>query len=128
MCTKVNDFSLTPKQERFVAEYLQTGNLTQSAEKVGVSKGAVYKWLNRGLADVISERQKQVVELAVKTMQTATLKATQFLLEVMQNDKNSISDRLKAADLLTRNGLKAYEQNQTELLADIEMKLEELTK
>ena len=47
MTTKVHAF--TPKQESFIAEYLQTGNITQAAKKAGVSKKAVYKWLNNGL-------------------------------------------------------------------------------
>lgn len=125
MNTKVN--ALTPKQERFVTEYLQSGNLTESAKKAKVSKNAVYRWYEKGLADVISARQKKIADNSIKTMQTATLKATQFLVEVLQNEKLTISDRLRAADLLTRNGLKAWETDKLQTLAEIETELKRLT-
>ena len=125
MNTKVD--ALTPKQERFVTEYLQSGNLTESAKKAKVSKNAVYRWYEKGLADVISARQKKIADNSIKTMQTATLKATQFLVKVLQNEKLTISDRLRAADLLTRNGLKAWETDKLQTLADIETELKRLT-
>lgn len=124
MTTKVHAF--TPKQESFIAEYLQTGNVTQAAKKAGVSKKAVYKWLNNGLEEEIAERQKKIADKAIKQMQTATVEATNYLLSVVKNEQSPSSEKLKAADLLTRNGLKAFESDRLALLADLENKLEEL--
>ena len=124
MTTKVHGFK--PKQEKFISEYLQTGNVTQSAKAAGVSKKAVYKWLHSGLKEEIESRQKEIAENAIKTMQTATLEATQYLLEVLRNAQSPPSDKMKAADLLTRNGLKAWESDRLTMLADLEQKLEEL--
>lgn len=124
MNTKVHAFS--PKQEKFIAEYLQTGNITQSANKAGVSKRAVYKWLHNGLEAEIAERQKKIADNAMKQMQTATLEATEYLVSVVRNAQSPPSDRLRAADLLTRNGLKAWESDRLAMLADLESKLEEI--
>lgn len=125
MSTKVH--GITPKQEKFISEYLQNGNVTQAAKVAGVSKRAVYKWLHNGLNEEIEGRQKKIAESAIKTMQTATLEATQYLLEVLRNAQSPPSDKMKAADLLTRNGLKAWESDRLTMLADLESKLEELT-
>ena len=125
MNTKVHGFS--PKQEIFIAEYLQTGNITQSAKKANVSKRAVYKWLHNGLENEIAERQKKIADNAMKQMQTATVEATEYLLSVVRNAQSPPNDRLRAADLLTRNGLKAWESDRLTMLADLENKLEELT-
>ena len=124
MTTKVHAF--TPKQESFIAEYLQTGNITQAAKKAGVSKKAVYRWLKNGLEEEIAERQKKIADKAIKQMQTATVEATNYLLEVVRDKQSPSSEKLKAADLLTRNGLKAFESDRLALLADLENKLEEL--
>lgn len=124
MTTKVHAF--TPKQESFIAEYLQTGNVTQAAKKAGVSKKAVYRWLKNGLEEEIAERQKKIADKAIKQMQTATVEATNYLLSVVKNEQSPSSEKLKAADLLTRNGLKAFESDRLALLADLENKLEEL--
>lgn len=125
MTTKVHAF--TPKQESFIAEYLQTGNITQAAKKAGVSKKAVYRWLKDGLEEEIAERQKKIADKAIKQMQTATVEATNYLLEVVRDKQSPSSEKLKAADLLTRNGLKAFESDRLALLADLENKLEELS-
>lgn len=125
MTTKVNAFS--PKQESFIAEYLQTGNVTQAAKKAGVTKKAVYRWLKNGLEEEIAERQKKIADKAIKQMQTATVEATNYLLSVVKNEQSPSSEKLKAADLLTRNGLKAFESDRLALLADLENKLEELS-
>lgn len=124
MTTKVNAFS--PKQESFIAEYLQTGNVTQAAKKAGVSKKAVYRWLKNGLEEEIAERQKKIADNAMKQMQTATVEATNYLLEVVRDKQAPPNEKLKAADLLTRNGLKAFESDRLTMLADLENKLEEL--
>lgn len=125
MTTKVHAF--TPKQESFIAEYLQTGNITQAAKKAGVTKKAVYRWLKNGLEEEIAERQKKIADKAIKQMQTATVEATNYLLSVVKNEQSPSSEKLKAADLLTRNGLKAFESDRLALLADLENKLEELS-
>ncbi len=124
MTTKVHAF--TPKQESFIAEYLQTGNVTQAAKKAGVSKKAVYRWLKNGLEEEIAERQKKIADKAIKQMQTATVEATNYLLEVVRDKQAPPNEKLKAADLLTRNGLKAFESDRLTMLADLENKLEEL--
>ena len=125
MTTKVNAFS--PKQEIFISEYLLSGNITKSAKKAGVTKKSVYKWLNSGLEAEILERQKKIADSAIKMMQTATTEATEYLLTVLRDANASTTDKIKAADLLTRNGMKAYEADKLTVLADIEKKLEELT-
>lgn len=125
MTTKIHAF--TPKQESFIAEYLQSGNITQSAKKAGVSKKAVYKWLNNGLEAEIADRQKKIADNAMKQMQTATVEATDYLLSVLRNAQSPPNEKLKAADLLTRNGLKAFESDRLTMLADLENKLEELS-
>lgn len=125
MTTKVHAF--TPKQESFIAEYLQTGNVTQAAKKAGVSKKAVYKWLNNGLEAEIADRQKKIADNAIMLMQTATAEATKYLLSVVKDSQAPPNERIKSADLLTRNGLKAFESERLAMLADIENKLEELS-
>ncbi|MBR4386612.1 MAG: terminase small subunit [Treponema sp.] len=125
METKINVFS--PKQENFISEYLQSGNITQAAKKAGVTKKAVYRWLKNGLEEEIAERQKKIADKAIKQMQTATVEATNYLLSVVKNEQSPSSEKLKAADLLTRNGLKAFESDRLALLADLENKLEELS-
>ena len=125
MTTKGNVF--TPKQEQFIFEYMQTGSITQSVKKVHVSKKTVYRWLRNGLEEEIEQRQKKVADNAIMQMQTATVEATKYLLSVVKDSQAPPSERIKSADLLTRNGLKAFESERLAMLADIENKLEELS-
>ena len=125
MTTKIHAFS--PKQELFISEYLQSGNIAQAARKAGTSKRSVYKWLKNGLEEEIAERQRKIADYAMKLMQTATTEATQYLLEVVRDKQAPPSEKLKAADLLTRNGIKAFESDKLSLLAELENKLEDLT-
>ena len=126
------DMKLTPKQEKFVDFYIETGNACEAARKAGYSKGSITdasEWLNSKksekykpyLDDAIKARQAEI-----KSERTADITETmEFLTAVMRGEVmeqvvvvegtgdgcsearlvESVADRTKAADhILKRYG------------------------
>ena len=128
------EMKLTPKQEKFVDAYIETGNACESARRAGYGRGSIKdapNWLNpkkhqfkQCLDDAIKVRQAEI-----KSARTATItEVMEYLTSVLRGEVTeevvvvegvgdgcsearlmekgpSISDRTKAADhILKRYG------------------------
>ena len=147
------DMKLTPKQEKFVDFFIETGNACEAARKAGYSKGSITdasEWLNPKK----SEKYKPYLDEAIKARQaeikserTADItEVMEFLTSVMRGEITeqvvvvegngdgcsearlvekppSVADRTKAADHI----LKRYGRPPKLEEMEMEKRIEKLT-
>lgn len=96
--TLIND-----RQNRFVCEYLKTGNATESAIQAGYSKKTAYSIGQRLLKNV--EIMKNIEEHREKISQETQLSVSEIVKEIrcMALNAETESNRLKAYDMLMKH-------------------------
>lgn len=144
------DMKLTPKQERFVDAFIETGNACEAARKAGYSKGSITdasEWLNPKksekykpyLDDAIKARQAEI-----KSERTADItEVMEYLTSVMRGEAKdfvvvvegcgvgcsearliekppSIADRNKAADSILKRYGRPPKMEEEELRLKVE--------
>ncbi|MAH48731.1 terminase [Candidatus Pacearchaeota archaeon] len=97
---------LTPRQAAFCADYLITGNATQSAITVGYSKRTAYSQGGRLLKNV--EVVKRLEKFKAKVLDEAVITKTQVLEEIRDIALANVqtitaSDKLAALDKLCKH-------------------------
>jgi phage terminase small subunit len=93
---------LTPKQEKFVQEYLIDLNATQAAIRAGYSKKTARQIATQHLSKLhIQEAVARHMAEIAKGLIAAQEEVLQYLTRVMRGqEKALVSDRLRAAELL----------------------------
>lgn len=90
---------MTEKQKRFANEYIGTLNIVQAAKKAGYSQSAGYKLIkNEEIKEYID---KKLIELN-EVIQSDSKRIIETITAIMENEKASNKDRLKAAEILTK--------------------------
>lgn len=87
---------MTPKQSRFIDEYLQDFNATQAAIRAGYSEKMAYSigWENTRKPEIAAEIERRVESLAMGANERLV-----SLAEIARYGKRD-SDRLRAIELL----------------------------
>jgi len=103
---------MTEQQKRFAEYYASEPNATASAIKAGYSKKSARSQgqrllTNDDILDYIQELQEQPEELRIASLRE--VKA--FWSEIMNDDEQKVSDRLKASELLAKSAGAFAEQN-----------------
>lgn len=95
---------MTPKQERFIAEYLADCNGTQAAIRAGYSQktaGAIAEKLLKK-AEI-----RQAIDTAMKQREDALIATREerqkFWTETLRNEEEDMKHRLKASELLGKS-------------------------
>lgn len=114
------------KQIDFIFAMIETGNISKSCKMANITETTGIKYLKNGLQEDINLIRKQKIEENFKVLEFASIKATETILEVL-NDKNcSPTVRLNASKLILDYGLKVREQTQIiERLNNIERNVAE---
>lgn len=95
---------MTPKQERFVAEYLLCLNATQAAIRAGYSAKTASKIGSENLQKPeISEAIKKALEEKNNALIASRSERQAFWSEVMRDEDSRLADRLKASELLGKS-------------------------
>lgn len=99
---------LTPKQQRFVDHYLETGNATEAARLAGYSGSdntlrsmGGENLLKPAIASAIKERQKDTAEKRIASGE----EVLKFLSGVMLGTQEASPQQLRAAELLGKRWL-----------------------
>lgn len=117
---------LTPVEERFIAEYVKTGNIRESAKKAGCEgKGSII--LNK---PNVQKRIKKIMrQLEKQTMATAT-EVMEYFTAVMRGEipdqfglDASLADRTKAAQELAKRTVDIENRQQGKADSTVEIKL-----
>lgn len=117
---------LTPAEERFLAEYIKTGNLSQSVKKSGY-QGSGSALLNQ--PNIQARIKKIMRKLEKQTMATAT-EVMEYFTAVMRGEiadqfglEASIADRTKAAQELAKRTVDIENREKGKADSMVEIKL-----
>ena len=100
------------KQTEFILALLQTDNISKSAKIAGISEITAHKWLKTSLKDDINKLRKIYIENNLKRLEFASIKATETLIDILQDENCSKSVKLSSAKLIIEYTLKAREQDE----------------
>jgi len=108
---KKKDNSLNPKQERFVEEYLKSGNASKAKETAGYSKNTPVTDIlnNPKISNSIEEHRKELWE----DFKEYSQEMLELVVEIARNEDASFKTRLDACiDILDRAGYKPAERRE----------------
>ncbi|NDO58018.1 terminase small subunit [Lactobacillus reuteri] len=99
---------LTQKQQRFVDEYIISGNATQAAIKAGYSKKTANRIATENLSKPVIKAAIEKRNAEIKSEKTADMtEVMEYLSSVMRGEQTeyedvevSAKDRIKAAELI----------------------------
>lgn len=119
MPRKRDEYGLTPKQARFVSEYVKDWNIQATAQRMGIKPAAAYQYLNR--EPVMKRIETLKTEVNRSTIATAE-EVAEYLTSVLRGEETEAvlrgcgpgmqteimqqvkaKDRLKAAELLGKH-------------------------
>lgn len=118
---KKGSAKITPKQEKFVTNYLETGNATQSAKEAGYSSGSASVTgsrllQNKAVATVIDDIRRDVAQ----ELKDKAYVAYDVLQNIMLDNDCSFKVRADvASNLLDRAGYKAVERKEVSATGNI---------
>lgn len=96
---------LTPKQERFIQEYIRSGNASDALRKAGYSPKYANTHVNKMLQNAsIKARLDELQEQLRQETEDIATTVTQFWIEMLKNESARTADRLKASELLAKAG------------------------
>lgn len=98
------------KEINFILSLMQTDNISKSAKIAGISEMTAHKWLKNGLKDEINKLRKIYIENNFKKLEFASIKATDKLLEMLDNENCSNSVKLSISKTIIEYALKIREQ------------------
>ena len=95
---------MTPKQERFVAEYLLDMNATAAAIRAGYSRKSASAIGNENLKKPeISEAIKKALEEKHSALIAERRERQRFWTETLRNEEEDMKNRLRASELLAKS-------------------------
>ena len=96
--------ALTPKQQKFVDHFIETGNATDAARQSGYANPNTQGprlLVNVSIQTAIKERQTDTPEKRIASARDVL----SFLTSVMENDDEQTNNRVRAAELLGKRHL-----------------------
>ncbi len=116
------------KQVKFILSLLQADNISKSAKISGISEMTAHKWLKNGLKDEINKLRKIYIEDNLKRLEFASIKATDVLIDILEDENCPKSVKLNTSKAILDYTLKIREQTQIiERLEGIEKRIEDRT-
>ena len=95
---------MTPKQERFVAEYLACMNASEAARRAGYSAKTAASQAERLLRNVeISEAVKKALEEKNNALIATREERQKFWTETLRDVEEDMKNRLRASELLAKS-------------------------
>ncbi len=110
MDLSVNLTKYNKKQTDFVFAMLENGNILKSSKIAGITEATAHKYLKNGLAEEINKIRKCYIEENLKRIEYASIKATDTLLEILEDENCSKSIKLGAIKSILDYTLKIKEQ------------------
>ncbi len=112
------------KQVDFIFAMLETGNISKSAKIANITETTAFKYLKNGLSEEINRIRKEYIEESLKRLEYASVKATDTIINILEDEKCSISVKLNASKAILDYSLKVREQTEIiERLNNIEKRV-----
>ena len=112
------------KQVDFIFAMLETGNISKSAKIANITETTAFKYLKNGLAEQINKIRKQYIEESLKKLEYASIKATDTIINILEDEKCTNSIKLNAGKTILDYSLKIREQTEIiEKLNNIEKRI-----
>ncbi len=112
------------KQVDFIFAMLETGNISKSAKIANITETTAFKYLKKGLAEQINKIRKQYIEESLKKLEYASIKATDTIINILEDEKCTNSIKLNASKTILDYSLKIREQTEIiEKLNNIEKRI-----
>lgn len=105
---------ITSKEQnkaRALSAMLESGTLTEAAEKAGISRKTLYNYIRDDAAFGLAYRtaRDEMAIVQMETLNNGTARATRLLLELMDDEEQPASIRIKAAQTIISATAKQYE-------------------
>ena len=112
------------KQVDFIFAMLETGNISKSAKMANITETTAFKYLKNGLSEKISIIRKKYIEESLKKLEFASVKATDTIINILEDEKCANSVKLNACKTILDYSLKIREQTEIiERLDNIEKRM-----
>ena len=112
------------KQIDFIFAMLETGNISKSAKIANITETTAFKYLKNGLSEEINKIRKRYIEESLKKLEYASVKATDTIINILEDEKSANSVRLNASRTILDYSLKIREQTEIiEKLNNIEKRI-----
>ena len=98
---------LTPKQQKFIEEYLMSFNVVQSYIKAGYSTNGKPATVNKNAyqllhSETIQQALSELIEEVQDNKEYLSVKLEKFFLKTIDDETASMKDRLKSAEMLAK--------------------------
>ena len=115
------------KQVDFIMAMLENGNISKSAKIANITETTAFKYLKDGLNEDIKSIRKLQIEENLKQFEFASLKATEVIINILEDENCPKSIKLNASKTVLDYSLKIREQTEIiERLKNIEEKMEKI--
>jgi DNA-binding MurR/RpiR family transcriptional regulator len=105
-----NGAKLTPKQELLIAALLSSPTIQEAAHAAGVSEATAHRWIREAAFDAAYRAARRTaVRQAIARLQQAASQAVSLLITVINDDQAPTANRLRAAEKVIDQALKAIE-------------------
>lgn len=112
---------LSKKQVDFIFAMLETGNISKSSKMANITETTAFKYLKNGLGEEISNIRKKYIEENFKKLEFISIKATNVIIEILDDTECPKSIKLNASKAVLDYSLKVREQTEIiERLKNIE--------
>lgn len=112
------------KQIDFLFAMLETGNISKSCKIANITETTGFKYLNSGLKEEINNIRKKYIEENFKKLEYSSIKATQVIIDILEDDNCPKSIKLNASKTILEYSFRIREQNEIiERLKNIEKRL-----
>ena len=98
------------KQVDFIFAMLETGNISKSAKIANITETTAFKYLKNGLSEEINRIRKEYIEESLKRLEYASVKATDTIINILEDKTCSNSVKLNASKAILDYSLKIREQ------------------
>lgn len=106
---------------------LETGNISKSAKIANITETTAFKYLKDGLNEDIKSIRKLQIEENLKQFEFASLKATEVIIDILEDETCPKSIKLNASKTVLDYSLKIREQTEIiERLKNVEGKMEKI--
>ena len=113
------------KQIDFLLAMLETGNISKSAKIAQITETTAFKYLKDGLKEKLEEIRKKYLEANFKKLEFASIKATEVVIDILEDKECPKSIKLNAGKTILDYGLKIREQTEIiDRLKNLEKRIE----
>lgn len=110
---------LQPEQQKFLPFLISLPTVREASKAGGVSESTAYRWLREAaFKEVYRIARREALEVTIASLQAASGKAVETLLEVAQDREVPATARVSASKTILEYAIKATETE--ELIARIE--------